>query len=147
MYNDIISRQVWLRFAIALMLAISALVFYTGAVAATDVTTTLTGEQEVPPVKSDGVGASSIVIATDGTVTGSVTTTGIAGTAAHIHGAAIGKNGALIVPLTKEGNTYTVPTGTKLTAEQYENLQAGNLYVNVHTTANPNGEIRGQLQP
>src|SRR5258706_13799474 len=32
-----------------------------------------------------------------------------------------------------------------LTASQLESLKNGNLYVNVHTTANPGGEIRGQI--
>jgi CHRD domain len=45
------------------------------------------------------------------------------------------------------GNTYSVPTGAKLTEAQYASYQAGNLYVNVHTKAYPEGEIRGQLNP
>jgi len=38
-----------------------------------------------------------------------------------------------------------VPAGTKLTDAQWSSLQAGNLHVNVHTAANPNGEVRAQL--
>jgi hypothetical protein len=76
-----------------------------------------------------------------------VTTTGIAGTAAHVHEAATGKNGPVIIPLTKSGDTYTVPAGAKLTDAQFASFQAGNLYVNVHTAANPDGEMRGQLKP
>ena len=44
-------------------------------------------------------------------------------------------------------NTFTVPAGTKLTDPQMESLKSGNLYVNVHSAANPNGEIRAQLGP
>jgi len=49
--------------------------------------------------------------------------------------------------LTKNGDTYTVPAGAKLSEAQYASFQAGNLYVNVHTAANPGGELRGQLKP
>ena len=54
----------------------------------------------------------------------------------------------MIIPLTKSGdNTFTVPAGTKLTDAQMESLKSGNLYVNVHSAANPGGEIRAQLGP
>ena len=76
-----------------------------------------------------------------------MTTSGIAGTAAHIHEAAPGKNGPVIIPLAKKGDTYTVPAGAKLTDAQFASFQAGNLYVNVHTAANSGGEIRAQLKP
>ena len=76
-----------------------------------------------------------------------MTTTGIAGTAAHIHEAPSGKNGPVIIPLTKNGDTYAVAAGAMLTDAQFASFQAGNLYVNVHTTANPGGELRGQLKP
>ena len=52
----------------------------------------------------------------------------------------------MIVPLTKEGDTYNVPAGAKLTAEQMASFKAGELYVNAHSAANPGGEIRGPLK-
>src|SRR5689334_15546013 len=61
----------------------------------------LTGEEEVPAVSTSASGEGSFKIAKDGSVSGSVTTTGIAGTAAHIHRGAKGQNGPVIVPLTK----------------------------------------------
>jgi hypothetical protein len=79
-------------------------------------------------------------------LSGSVTTTGMAGTMAHIHMAAAGKNGPPIVALAKEGDTYKVPAGAKLDADQMKALKAGELYVNVHSTAHGGGEIRGQLK-
>jgi len=53
----------------------------------------------------------------------------------------------VIIPLTKDGNTYSAPPGAKLTELQLASFRAGNLYVNVHTAANPGGEIRAQLIP
>ena len=147
MHNDRTSKQVWLPRGAALIFAILAFGSFSSIAAATDVNVTLVGEQEVPPVKSAGAGTGTIIIGTDKSVSGSVTSTGIAGTAAHIHEAAPGKNGPVVVSLTKDGDTYAVPAGAKLTDAQFKSFQAGNLYVNVHTAANPGGEIRGQLKP
>jgi predicted small secreted protein len=108
---------------------------------------TLTGTEEVPPLNVPGSGSGAFRVAEDGTVTGSVTTKDVQGTMAHIHRGAKGTNGPVIVPLDKNGDTYSAPAGRKLTAEQIKDLKAGNLYVNVHTTRNKGGEVRGQLQP
>ena len=107
----------------------------------------LTGAEEVPAASTQAKGSGSFRIAEDGTVTGSVTTEGMQGTMAHIHQAAKGQNGPVIVPLTKSGDTYSVPEGKKLTAAQMDALKAGNLYVNVHSDKYKGGEIRAQLQP
>src|SRR5206468_3032024 len=90
----------------------------------------------------------TITVGADKSVSGWVTTTGVASTAANIHEAAPGQmNGGVIIPLTKDGDKYTVAAGAKLTDKQYEAFKAGNLYVNVHSAANPGGEIRAQLKP
>jgi len=109
----------------------------------------LTGAEEVPPVTTNASGSGSIKVKDDMTVSGSVKTTGIAGTAAHIHEGAPGKNGGVVITLTKsdDGNTWSVPAGAKLTEAQYKQYKAGNLYVNVHSAAHKGGEIRGQLKP
>ena len=107
----------------------------------------LSGAEEVPAVNTAAKGSGSFRVAEDGTVTGSVTTEGMQGTMAHIHQASKGQNGPVIVPLTKSGDTYSVPEGKKLTAAQMDALKAGNLYVNVHSDKNKGGEIRAQLQP
>jgi hypothetical protein len=107
----------------------------------------LTGAEEVPPAKSDGKGSGSFRVAEDGTITGSVSTEGVRGTMAHIHNGAKGTNGPVIVPLTKNGDTYSVPEGKKLTADQIKALKEGNLYVNVHSDRYKGGEVRAQLQP
>ena len=107
----------------------------------------LTGTEEVPPLSVPGSGSGSFRVADDGTITGSVTTKDVAGTMAHIHRGAKGANGPIIVPLDKNGDTYTVPAGRKLTADQMKDWKAGNLYVNVHTAKNKGGEVRGQITP
>ena len=108
---------------------------------------TLSGAEEVPPVSVPGSGKGSFTIGDDGSVQGSVTTTGVQGTMAHIHIGPKGQNGPVIVPLTKAGDTYTAPAGAKLTEAQMQAFRAGNLYVNVHTDRNKGGEVRGQLNP
>jgi len=126
--------------ALALVVALPAF--------AKDMVVTLSGDQEVPPVTTSASGTGTISVGADNSVSGSVMVKGINATAAHIHEAAKGKNGPVIVPLTKSGdNTFSVAAGAKLTDAQMQALQAGNLYVNVHSAANPNGEIRAQLGP
>ena len=107
----------------------------------------LSGAEEVPPVSVPGSGSGSFTIGADGTVSGSVTTTGVEGTMAHIHIGARGTNGPVIIPLTKSGDTYSAPAGAKLNDAQMQAFKAGNLYVNVHTARNKGGEVRAQLQP
>lgn len=108
----------------------------------------LSGNEEVPPVSTSASGTSTIEVKSDRTVTGSVTVSGMTPTASHIHDGGAGKNGPVIVPLTKSGdNTFNVPAGTKLTDAQYDEYKAGNLYVNVHSATHPNGEVRAQLKP
>jgi hypothetical protein len=108
----------------------------------------LSGDNEVPPVKTTASGGGTISVAADGAVTGSVKTTGVAGTAAHIHVGAAGKNGPVIIPLTKGADgEWAVPAGAKLTDEQMKSFKSGELYVNVHSEANKGGEIRAQLAP
>src|SRR3954465_2041887 len=107
----------------------------------------LSGAEEVPPVSTSASGSGSIRVTEDGSVSGSITTTGVEGTMAHIHQGAKGANGPVIVPLTKNGDTYTVPANAKLNAAQMSALKSGGLYVNVHSAANKGGEIRAQLNP
>ena len=109
---------------------------------------TLSGNQEVPPVSTAATGSGTIAVLMDRSVSGSVTTSGVAGAAAHIHLAAPGQNGPVIVPLNKTGdNVWSVPPAIRLNDAQYEAYRLGNLYVNVHSAANPGGEIRGRIKP
>ena len=108
----------------------------------------LSGAEEVPPVTTSATGSGTISVRPDRTVSGSVTTSGIAATMAHIHLAPRGANGPVIVPLERSGdNTWSVPAGRKLDEAHYEAYRAGNLYVNVHSAAHPGGELRAQIRP
>jgi len=109
---------------------------------------TLSGNQEVPPVTTSATGTGTFMIKSDKSVSGSITVTGMNAIAAHIHEGAAGKNGPVIVPLSKSSdNTWSTASGAKLTDTQYASYLAGNLYVNAHTAANKGGEIRAQLVP
>ena len=129
-------------------LAASFVVGTAGTAQAADVKVKLTGDQEVPAVTTAATGAGTIVIKDDKSVSGSIKTTGIEGTVAHIHLAEPGKNGPPIITLTKNAdNTWSVPEASKLTDDQYKAFKDGNLYVNVHSAEHKGGEIRTQLKP
>lgn len=108
----------------------------------------LTGASEVPPVNTAGKGNLTAIYDTaskrlswKGTVSG---LTGEA-TAAHFHGPAEpGKNAGVLVPApgVKSGPFEGSAT---LTDDQAKALTAGQTYFNVHTAANPQGEVRGQV--
>jgi CHRD domain len=67
-------------------------------------------------VTTSASGKGMIDVGSNKSVGGSITTTGIAGIAAHTHEAAAGKNGQVIIPLTKTSdNVWSVPAGAKLT--------------------------------
>ncbi len=111
----------------------------------------LSSDITVPPANVDGAtGDAHIAVDTDtGAISGSVSVSGLTGnpTAAHIHSGAPGEAGPVVVGLesNEDGTVWSVPEGAALDADGIAQFSAGYLYVNVHTEANPAGEIRGQL--
>ena len=137
------SKRVQTTTALAVLFALAS-----GGAFAKDVKVSLTGAEETPPVTTSATGQGTIHIAKDKSVTGSVKTTGIEGTAAHIHVGAKGESGPPIITLTKGADgSWSVPDGSKLTDEQWADFKAGKLYVNVHSAEHKPGEIRAQLKP
>jgi hypothetical protein len=111
-------------------------------------TVELTGAHEVPPVSTKASGRSTITVASDRTVSGSVIVEDMNATAAHIHQGAAGASGPVMIPLTKTSdNVFSVPAGTRLNDQQFAAYKASNLYINVHSAAHPAGEIRVQMKP
>ena len=128
------------------LLALSS-VLAIGTAWAADVNVALTGAAETPPVQTSASGSGTISIGDDKTVAGSVKTTGIEGMAAHIHVGAAGTAGPPIITLAKGADgTWNVPAGSKLTDDQFAKFKSGDLYINVHSAAHKDGEIRGQLK-
>ena len=84
-------------------------------------------------------------------VTWDITDSGLTGpvTMAHFHNGPEGKNGPVVIWLTKQGTEATgeIKGEATLTAEQAKQFEAGDWYVNVHTKDHPAGEIRGQVKP
>jgi hypothetical protein len=131
-----------------MLIATAALITGASLAMAADIQVKLVGSEETPPVSTTATGVGTIRIAADKSVSGSVKTTGIEGTVAHIHLGAPGDAGPPIITLTKgENGTWSVPAGSKLSDEQYTSFKSGNLYVNVHSAEHKAGEIRGQLKP
>jgi CHRD domain-containing protein len=124
----------------------------------------LSGSTEVPPVTTQASGIADVSIvyikcAGAGfgghgsgdcpTAVGTVTTGGVAVTAVHIHQAAAGQNGPVVVSLKPRPDNnaiWDVPPGATVSQAVYEAFWNGQLYVNVHSAANPGGEIRAQLR-
>jgi hypothetical protein len=113
----------------------------------------MSGSQETPALPVIGIGSAALILNPGGnSITYSVTVDGLTGplSAGHFHNAPAGVAGGVIKNLTFVNNTATgtwssTDATQPLTDSLLSELIRGRLYVNVHTSANPNGEIRGQL--
>jgi hypothetical protein len=109
---------------------------------------TLDGKSETPPNTSAGTGTADIDWdAATKKLSWKLTYSGLSGpaTAAHFHGPAEpGKNAGVAVAI-PNATSSPVEGSATLTDAQASDLAAGKYYVNVHTAANPGGEIRGQV--
>lgn len=111
-------------------------------------TTQLRGANEVPANASQGSGSVDAVLNKDTNLfRWKVSYSGLSGpaTAGHFHGpAAVGANAGVVVPWTSSMNSPMEGSAT-LTPAQTADLMAGRWYANIHTAANPGGEVRGQM--
>jgi hypothetical protein len=143
------SRWLWAILVSALWIGAPLL----ASAAPTSFQVKLDGAQQVPAVQTGGSGTADLTYdpATK-VLTWNVAFSGLSGpaTMAHFHGPApAGKNAGVEIWISTKGQPATSPlTGqATLTDAQAADLMAGNLYINVHTAKNPNGEIRGQVKP
>ena len=133
---------------LAATLAFTGCGMMSGGGSTTTATNKLAASQEVPPNGSQGTG--TVVTTLDKstrTLKWTVSYSGLSGpvTAGHFHGpAAPGTNAGVVVPFT--GSMASPIQGQQvLTEAQMADLVAGKWYANLHTAANPGGEIRGQV--
>ena len=120
---------------------------------------TLTAANEVPPTTSAATGTATFVLNGDATVQYRIEVHSITSvTGAHIHSGGPTATGPVRVTL------FSGPTSGAIDGELaqgtfdasdvvgisfdtlLDEMRDGMAYVNVHTTANPNGEIRGQVR-
>ena len=126
----------------------------------------LTGSMQVPPITTNATGLAELELNDDGDeISYDIQVEDIEGvTQAHIHQGSEGENGDVVVSLFNSTEPTDVDDGTledgDFTSEDFvgplqgQNMSAlvelmdnGQAYVNVHTEANPDGEIRGTIVP
>ena len=123
----------------------------------------LTGKDEVPSKVTKATGTAHVIAVNGNTISYTVNVKDMQKvTEAHIHQGKAGVNGPVVVTLFKTTHPSATTSGTlakgTITSANLEGplagkkitdlvslLKSGNAYVNVHTEANPKGEIRGQL--
>jgi hypothetical protein len=129
-------------------LALGAAVAFAGPAFADKMKATLSGADQVPANTTAGKGTADIDFdPASKKLSWKVIYSGLSGpvTAAHFHGPAeAGKNAGVAVPIPNATSSPAEGSAT-LTDVQAADLVAGRYYVNIHTAANPGGEIRGQV--
>jgi CHRD domain len=124
----------------------------------------LSGQNEVPPVQSNATGLAEFTPPVNETIKYRINITGIFNaTGAHFHNAKVGENGEIVAdlmtPTTKNNDvSYGMTIRGNLSdsslkgpmqgmtlADLVAAMDTGEIYVNIHTDAHPDGEIRGQI--
>jgi CHRD domain-containing protein len=129
-------------------LALATTVMFAGPAFAEKMKATLDAKSEIPPNNSAGKGTADLDYdAATKKLSWKLTYSGLTGpaTAAHFHGPAEpGKNAGVAVAIPNASKSPVEGSAT-LTDAQAADLEAGKYYINIHTAANPGGEIRGQV--
>jgi hypothetical protein len=153
--------------AVLLILGVTAAGLINSAYAQQKFTIKLSGSNEVPPVNTAGIGVATFQLSPDGkSLKYQIDLTKMKGVmGAHIHSGIAGENGPVIVglfnaemtgpptgvvngPLMKgtiQSADLQGPLAGKHLADLVKLLKNGGAYINVHTSKNQNGEIRGQV--
>ncbi|WP_439366607.1 CHRD domain-containing protein [Bradyrhizobium sp. DASA03005] len=134
--------------AVFATLALGAAVAFAAPASAEKMKATLDGKSEVPANTSSATGTADLDYdAASKKLSWTVTYSGLSGpaTAAHFHGPAeAGKNAGVAVAIPNAASSPVKGEAT-LTDAQAADLLGGKYYINIHTAANPGGEIRGQV--
>lgn len=119
-------------------------------------TTQLSGNNEVPQANTSASGVATATLdgselTVQGTFSGLLSNLSeVSGSSIHVHKGAVGVAGGIVFGLkvtTTDQRNGSFTGSQKLSSEDQEAFKAGQLYVNVHTSGNPGGEIRGQFIP
>jgi hypothetical protein len=107
-------------------------------------TASFAGANEVPASTSTATGALALILNAERTaIRYDGAFTGVIATAAHIHDGPAGTNGPVVLPLTFSGATLSGDQA--VTADLITKLNTAGLYANLHSAANPMGDVRGQI--
>src|SRR5262245_4570020 len=129
-------------------LVLGAAIAFAGPACAEKYKGTLDGKSQLPANTSAGTGSADVDYdAATKKLSWKLTYSGLTGpaTAAHFHGPAeAGKNAGVAVAIPNATSSPAEGSAT-LTDAQAADFMGGKLYINIHTAANPGGEIRGQV--
>ncbi len=107
---------------------------------------TINGSSEVPANSSMATGTATLTYNKETKIFSIIVSfSGVTATGAHIHKGASGTPGGVIFPFTSPVTSPINYTSVALDSTQQADLNANQYYVNIHSTAYPSGEIRGQL--
>jgi CHRD domain len=104
------------------------------------------GANEIPAVNTTASAVGSFAVSkASGKVDYKIVANGLSGaiTGSHIHFGSPATNGAVAQALTVNGNL--ISGSFVITSALIDSIFTGTAYMNIHTAANPNGEIRGQV--
>jgi len=146
-------RNLRISVALAAVLAVAAGCPMTTPTGAVNFSATLDGSQEVPPVVTAASGSGTLMLNESRTeLSFSIIASGLSGTVtgAHFHRGPMGEDGPVVQDITsmvvESGGQVTLEGVWQVNENDVEELLDGNIYVNLHTAINPDGEIRATIQ-